>query len=584
MSQGVIVMKVTDYVAAFWAEQGVDTIFGYQGSSIAHMIDSIARNEQIRFIETRHEQGAAFAASAYAKAGKALGVALACSGPGALNLITGVADAFYDSVPVVFITGQVSQKEMKRNLQIRQYGFQETDIVHIVRPITKFSIRVENADDVPGLLEIAVKISLSGRPGPVLLDFPHNIQGSQIDVNCAPKNIINELVLQERNVDGETVSRTLKKLCRAKRPVFLLGGGCHISKSTQKKLELLGVPVVVSYRGKNSYDNKLTNYCGVVGVYGDRAANWCVKFSDYLLCLGNRLDGRQTAGEKIQLQEKELVTVVDIDRHELDKLSDNYTKVNADAESFLIALLGNIETSVYNWRRWLSCVSSWRSSYPIDREYALTDFVNPNMLFHKISKSLCDFAAVTADVGQNQIWANTSFFISMNQRLLQSCGLGAMGYSLPAAIGAYYAGFKQVISINGDGGFQMNIQELQTIQKNKLPIKIFVLNNKSLGLIRDYQNKALGNRRFGSVDGFGSPNYRQIAIAYGLNYICLSDNKHIDEVIDLLDSDEAVLIEVLISEESITAPEPTYGKSIMKQTPEITKEEWKKIEEQVSSI
>lgn len=577
-------MKVTDYIAAFWAEQGVDTIFGYQGSSIAHMIDSIARNEQIRFVETRHEQGAAFAASAYAKAGKELGVALACSGPGALNLITGVADAFYDSVPVVFITGQVSQKEMKRNLQIRQYGFQETDIVNIVRPITKFSIRVENADDVPALLEKAVKFSLSGRPGPVLLDFPHNIQGSQIEVNCAPKNIINELNLQEGNVDGEAVSRTFEKLCRANRPVLLLGGGCHISKATQKKLELLGIPVVVSYRGKNSYDNKSTNYCGVVGVYGDRAANWCVKYSDYSLCLGTRLDGRQTAGERLQLQEKELVTVVDVDRHELDKLPDDYAKVEADAESFLIDLLRIIEKSVYNWQRWLNCVCSWRSSYPIDEEYTLTDFVNPNMLFHKMGNSLCDYAAVTTDVGQNQIWANTSFAIGLNQRLLQSCGLGAMGYSLPAAVGAYYAGFKQVISINGDGGFQMNIQELQTVQENKLPIKIFVLNNKSLGLIRDYQDKALGSRRFGSVDGFGSPNYQQIAIAYDLNYVCLSDNKHIDDVIDLLDSDEAVLIEVLISEESITAPEPTYGQSIMRQTPEITKEEWKKIEEQVSSI
>ena len=567
-------MKVTDYIAEILVEHGVTTVFGYQGSSVAHLIDSISQHPNLTFVETRHEQGAAFAANGYALSAGGLSVAVACSGPGGINLISGIADAYYDSLPGLFITGQVSQKEMKTDSDMRQNGFQETDIVSIVSPITKYAVSISEADKIKDELTKAIQAAVSGRPGPVLLDIPHNIQTARI---CPEKIVksVKECVSAKPDIDA-----VIEELENSRRPVFVFGGGIRrIDIEQAALLDRLSIPVVTSYRGKDRIDNCNVCYCGTFGVFGLRCANWAVRYSDCIVCFGSRLDGRQTAGEDLHLYADKKISVIDVDLHELNKFSDDYHKYYIDANDALTAIISRAEGNI-RYKKWLSTIKVWEKRYPIVNEYRIFDGVNPNKLLRDISRKSDIDANIAVDVGQNQLWANTSMIIAQSQYLVQSCGLGAMGFALPAAIGAYFARSTQTICITGDGGLQMNIQELQTIKEYKIPIKIVLLNNKSLGLIRDYQNKALNGRHYGSVSGFGSPDYEFLAKAYGLKYVKIKDNTYNDVLEEILKDDIPYIVEADISRQSTAYPEPTYGSDIINQSMELSGEELERIKEE----
>ncbi len=567
-------MKVTEYIARTLKATGVDAIFGYQGSSIAHMIDSICGVPGLDFIECRNEQGAAFAANGYSQAGNRLGVAIACSGPGALNLISGIADAFYDSLPCLFICGQVSQKEMRNDTSLRQYGFQETDITSIVEPITKYATTIEEPEHIEEELVRAISLALTGRPGPTLLSVPHNIQGAQ--TASTPRGITIEETLDNAS---ERLRATLREeLSAATRPIIIMGGGCSkLSRKTMCEIDGLRIPIVTSYRGKACYDNTLDSYCGTWGVHGARAANWAVKYSDLAICLGTRLDGRQTAGEPLQVQDTQNVIVIDIDDSELDKLDKSYLTFKEDAICAAEALV-TIGDACAQDGAWLTAIKSWMHRYPCAKEYLIEERINPNSFLERLSMSVTSPANYCVDVGQNQLWANASLCIGRDQHLIQSSGLGAMGFALPSAIGAFLENGKLTICISGDGGVQMNIQELQTIAEHRLPIKSFVLNNESLGLIRDYQTKALDSRTWGSVEGFSSPDYRLLAKAYDIAYLHIDDIDQLPTIAHALNDDRAWIIEVSISPSSTAKPEPIYGKSILFQADPLTSSEMKTIE------
>lgn len=571
-------MKVTDYIVNFLVNKNIDTVFGYQGSSISHLIDSIYRIDNINFVETRNEQGAAFAATAYAKVKDKTGAALACSGPGAINLINGIADAYYDSVPTIFFTGQVSQKEMKGEKKLRQYGFQETDVIGIVKSITKYAVTIANPLDIVRELNKAYTIANSDRRGPVLIDLPHNIQNSIIDINEIDVNN-NEIKLKE-NISKKDLEYLKNQLNKSRKPIIIIGGGCpKLSNCLINNLKSSHIPIVTSYLGKGKIDNFLKNYCGTLGVYGNRSANLAIKYSDLVISIGSRLDGRQTAYENLQKKDNQNVIMIDIDEEELNKYPNHY-HINCDAKIFVETL--NREINKKDFSKWLNIIRKWIKRYPIESEYNINEFVNPNQLLKEISNILKDKDYVfTIDVGQNQIWANTSLLINEKENIIQSGGLGAMGYALPAAIGSYFASKKNVIIITGDGGVQMNIQELQTISNYKIPVKIIVLNNNSLGLIRDYQTKALESRLAGSVIGFGNPNYECLAKTYNMDYYFLDNNgKNIE---DLLLNDKSIIIEVKISGNSVTYPEIAYGKSIINQGKQLTEEQMLEIKKEVSN-
>lgn len=553
-------MKASDYIADTLAAAGCSVVFGYQGSSIANLIDSIASHPDLGFIEARNEQGAAFAANGYALAKGQLGVAVACSGPGALNLITGIANAYYDSIPCLFITGQVSQNEMKPNAALRQYGFQETDITAIAEPITKYAISISDPQSIPAELEKAMGIALRGRKGPVLMDLPHNVQKADIAGDVALSAAFTGA--EGTGVDWAVVEKRIADACR---PVIVIGGGCEtVSPTVVKALEMARVPVVTSYRGKGVFDNTSESYCGTIGVFGEKAANWALKYSDLALCFGSRLDGRQTAYEPLQVDESQNVVVFDIDSAENAKQPDGYLCIEADASAALGRVSEFFEGGTVD-DHWLNAIREWRRRFPLSGEYRLQDGFNPNALLAKVSELARFDANFTLDVGQNQLWANASLVIGEGQRLIQSAGLGSMGFALPAAIGAYAANGNQTICIVGDGGFQMNIQELQVAAEYRFPLKVLLFNNRCLGLIRDYQHKALGDRYYGSIEGFGSPDYSLIAAAYGFRYVFLSDD-WCTQMGEALQSDDAVLVEIPVSQDSTACPEPTYGESIINQS------------------
>jgi acetolactate synthase-1/2/3 large subunit len=305
-----------------------------------------------------------------------------------------------------------------------------------------------------------------------------------------------------------------------------------------------------------------------LGVYGQRSANLAVKYCDLLLVLGSRLDGRQTGGDFNRFADNARIVMVDIDDVELRDKPDSFLKIKKGVRDFLSGLQ-SLSLSLQKDGRWLSVVKTWQNRYPNCKEYSIDDGVNPHHFLSRLS-SLSDPNAIFAtDVGQNQIWTNSSLMIGRDSVLLQSCGLGSMGFSIPAAIGGYFARKAQTISICGDGGFQMNSQELQTISCYKIPVKIFVLNNGSLGLIRIYQEKALSGRMFGSVqgEGFDSPDYKSLAGAYGLSYAKIENNELDDILMNVLHSPEPYVVEVSISRNSTCFPEPTYQSTIDNQSP-----------------
>lgn len=572
-------IKLSDYITKWLEQQHVHTVFGYQGSSISHVIHSISMSELITFVETRHEQAAAFAANAYANIAKeGFGVAVACSGPGGINLFTGIANAYYDSIPCLFFVGQVSMREMKKDSEMRQYGFQEADILSAVKPFVKYVKLVDNPEEISDILECAKEVMLSGRKGPAVIILPHNIQSAKVKDICI-REYIKEKSMQKIDFD-ECI---IKDINNSHRPLIIIGGGCDKLRTHTNildRLEKLGIPIVTSFRGKDCIPADFNNYFGVIGVYGNRYANWLLHYSDYVLAIGSRLDERQIAGDVNRLLQHAKITVVDIDQVEQRNKPAEILKVNEDAVQFLRWFLFN-DLEVLHKNKWITLAKKWKSTYLDINEYKLENGCNPNLICHLISVNNLDKTIYTLDVGQNQLWGNASLVIKKNQRMLQSAGLGSMGYSLPAAIGAYFASETNVICLSGDGGIQMNIQELQTVQLFKIPIKIIIFNNQSLGLIRIYQDKVLEGKHFGTIVGFGNPDYQYIAKAYGMRYYRITDES---TIVNALQETGAVLIEVIVSDQSTNYPEPTYLSTIENQSYELSKKVLKEIEREAYSV
>lgn len=561
-------MKLSDVVAKFVADNSNGVVFGYQGTSVSHLIDSICLRDDLKYINVRNEQAAAFAACGYALTSGNVGIGVACSGPGATNLITGIANAYYDSIPCIFFTGQVSTFEMRKNMNIRQLGFQETDITAIVKPITKYAVTIDKPDNILYELEKAYYTAVNGRKGPVVIDLPHNIQSMQVEMDKL-KHFYNIEKKYNKEKNEKVLEEFIRVFNNSLRPVIILGGGARTLKDNKKyseKIENLGIPIVTSYRARDFIDNRKKNYCGTIGAFGNRVANWAVNYSDCVLVLGSRLDGRQTGDGQNQFASEAKVLIVDLDSDELDNMPARYKKVNGPIEDYIEIILDSIKKCQHNV--WMEKLYKYKIQFPISDEYQ-KPLVNPNKFITTISSYVDNNCVVSADVGQNQMWVNTSFLFKKTQNFLQSCGHGTMGFSLPACIGGYLFKKVQCICFCGDGGLQMNIQELQTIECYKIPMKVFVFNNSSLGLIRVYQDKVLGGRKNGSVDGFGSPNYEYIAKAYSMDYYQIKDNNFDNDIKDILQNKKACLVEVIVSQESTNYPEPTYKSKIINQSKEL---------------
>ncbi len=567
-------MKVSDYIVFYLEQRGVHVIFGYIGGMITHLVDSIASNPKVCFVQTYHEQTAAMAAEGYALETNNIGVAISTSGPGATNMITGIADAYFDSIPVLYITGQVNTYEYKYDKPIRQQGFQETDVVSIVKPITKYAVLVDKAENVKYELDKALHIALSGRKGPVLLDLPMNIQRAEIE----PANL-KSYTHEESEVEGKSSSsdwEQIKELIsQAKKPLLLIGGGCRNCDAEKLNgfVRFMDCPVITSLMGRGIIDETYANYIGMVGSYGNRCANMSVNRADLLIALGTRLDTRQTGALLEGFMPTGKVLHVDIDADELccHRLK-NRVPVNCSVSRFLTKLM-SMDWHGNTYGDWNEELRKLKFSYNQDNEVErFVENKSPYRFFQYLNELTKEGDVICTDVGQNQMWAAQSLILKSNQHYITSGGLAPMGYSMPAAIGAAFAGKQVVYAITGDGGFHISIQSLLLIAQYNLPIKVMVMNNHALGMITQFQHLYFDNRMAATTKdgGYFVPDIQKMAESCGLRYFYLDEELLADKTLRKeIEKCRNCVIEYAIWGLTTVSPKLEYNKPINKPSPQL---------------
>ncbi len=578
-------MKVSDYIAKFIEDQNCRYIFGYIGGAITHLVDSISKNDKLTFIQVYHEQTASFAAEGFSRAGDSVGVAIATSGPGATNLITGIADAFFDSIPAVFITGQVNTYEYKYQKPVRQQGFQETDIISIVKPIVKYAVFVDKKENIRYELEKAYSIAKSGRPGPVLIDIPMDIQRADI--------IVDELLRYTPDEDkkiADELDLTLiqKYLNESKRPVILSGGGVlsgRANDSLYAFAEKFKIPVVVSLMGKGSFPEDDDLFVGMIGSYGNRCANIVLSNSDLVFAVGTRLDTRQTGTRLDEFMRKGRIIHVDIDSFEVmhNRLKRDYA-VSMDSKKFFDSLTNSINSNDEKNSDWIKYVHDIKSQYNQKNEIARNiEVKTPYTVMEMLSRYADDSAAFCVDIGQNQMFSAQSLVIKKDQNFYTSGGMAPMGYAIPAAIGVSFGcnHSRSIIAIAGDGGFHMSTQSLMLLSQYNLPVKVIVLNNKSLGMIVQFQDLYFDHNEAATTKsgGYYVPDIKLMTESYSLKYISITDSTVNDHDLwkEILSSKGPMVVEVIIDSKTTVSPKLEVNTPIEDLSPKISADEMKKI-------
>ncbi|MBI5680691.1 MAG: thiamine pyrophosphate-binding protein [Methanobacterium sp.] len=563
-------MKLSDYIIDFLVEEGVTHIFEVCGGALGHIIDSLYDRTDISSVPMHHEMAAAIAAEGYSRVSGNVGVAMATSGPGATNLITGIGSCFFDSIPSLFITGQVNTYEFKFDKDVRQIGFQETDIVSIVKPIVKDAEIITDEKCIKYTLEKYIHTARDGRPGPVLLDIPLNIQRADIDPSKISSyeniNIFNE------SIDSEIIKDILKFISESSRPVILAGGGIRLSHAEEEILKFVdktGIPVVTSLMGLDAFPHDHESFVGMIGTYGNRHANLTLANADLLIVLGSRLDTRQTGTIAESFARGAKIIHVDIDPSELNNKIKSDISINSDVKMFLMELNENIgKQTREKLEPWQNTIKTFKKKYPHFKE-PINEDIHPNHLMHKLSEFLPEDAIICVDVGQNQMWASQSIEIKKSQRFLTQGGMASIGSALPMAIGASFAQpNKTIVVITGDGGFQLNTQELQTVFHHNLPIKIVLLNNHSYGMIRQFQEQYFDCRFQSTGRGYSCPDFQKVVTAYGIDSMQINSNNEINGVFKRLFNDKSpMFLEVLINPDHKALPKLSVNMPLEDQEP-----------------
>jgi acetolactate synthase I/II/III large subunit len=561
-------LRASDWIAKFLASQGVEAVYEVAGGMIANFVDALYRDGQVRIVACHHEQGAGFAAEGHARMNGVPGVAMGTSGPGAINLLTALGSCHFDSTPAVFITGQVNRSEQKRDLPIRQLGFQETDVAAMAAPIAKAAWRVETIEDLPVRLGEAFALARSGRPGPVLVDIPLDLQLAEVEAPL-PAGPVPTPPLREPT-SADAVARAVADLAAAERPLILAGGGLRAGRAVggfRELVDRLGVPVVNSLMGVDvlPYDHPLR--VGMIGTYGNRWANIALSRCDALLVLGSRLDIRQTGADTDAFIAGGKIHHVDVDPGEINNRVTGVEEIVADLPPAIAALTkasGIAGPGAHP--AWAEEIAALAAEWPDTGELPGIEGVNPNLLMHQIADPRA--TAYVADVGQHQMWAAQSVELSGEQRFLTSGGMGAMGSGVPLAVGAAVESGAPVVSINGDGGFQLNIQELQTIARNQLPVKMVVLDNGSHGMVRQFQESYFDGRYQSTVWGYSAPPFVAVAAAYEIRGRRVEDPAELaDAVTEMWSDDAPYMLEVAIDVKANAYPKIAFGHPISEMEP-----------------
>ncbi len=540
-------MKGAEILIRALVAEGVDTIFGYPGGAIMPVYDALY-DSNLKHVLVRHEQGAALAADGYARASGKVGVCLATSGPGATNLITGIANAFLDSVPMLAITGQVPQAMLGTD------AFQEVDIFGISMPIVKHSYLVRNAADLAQIVHEAYNLAASGRPGPVLIDLPKDVALAEVE---SPVFAHPEFVsLQHPEARQLHIARDL--IAASERPLIYAGGGIRIAQASAELrafVEATGIPIVTTLQGLGSVPGDHPLNLGMLGMHGTKAANFAVQSCDLLICVGARFDDRVT-GKLAEFAPHARVIHMDADPAEISKLRSADCGVLGDICTALNFM--HVEKSISPWVN--ECLSN-KESYAFSYDAPTSHVFAPKFINH-LSKQADENTFITCDVGQHQMWVAQHYQFRRPETHLSSGGLGTMGYGLPAAIGAQLANpDARVVVVSGDGSIMMNIQELATIKRYSLPIKIVLFDNQALGMVRQWQ-ELFFSERYSEVDLSDNPDFVQVAQAFGIPAFRVDCNSEIAGAVErILKEDGPVFVHVPIDPKENVWPLVPPGKS-----------------------
>ncbi|BAU22851.1 acetolactate synthase [Caldimicrobium thiodismutans] len=543
--------------------EGVEVIFGYPGGAIIDIYDALYKSPEVHHVLVRHEQGAAHAADGFARSTGRVGVALATSGPGATNTVTGIATAYMDSIPIVVLTGQVPTKLIGND------AFQEVDITGITRPITKHNFLVKRVEDLPRIIKEAFYIARTGRPGPVLVDIPKDIQQAKGDFNYP-----DEIHLRSYNPTYEPHFKQIEKayqlLEKAERPVFLIGGGVISSGASEEVraiAERLNLPVTMTLMGLGGFPGEHDQSLGMLGMHGTYFANMAVANCDVLLAVGARFDDRVT-GKVDAFAPNAKIIHIDIDPTSIQKNVKVDVPIVGDCKRSLERLLEVIKEvgkpKKYwkeRYKEWWEQIDIWRKRYPLTYKED-PNYIKPQFVLEKLYELTKGEAIICTEVGQNQMWTAQYYKFKYPRTLISSGGLGTMGFGFPASIGAQMGNpGKLVIDIAGDGSIQMNIQELATAMDQRLPIKIIILNNGFLGMVRQWQ-ELFYERRYSAVKFATIPDFVKIAEAYGAVGLRITKPQEVEPTLKkIISMDKLVILDVIISPEEGVFPMVPAGKA-----------------------
>ena len=583
-------MKLTDYLADRLSQYGVTAVFGMSGGAAVHMFDSFSRHPKIHLVPTTHEQAAAMAADGYSRATGGIGVAISTSGPGATNLLTGVCCSFYDSVPTLILTGQVATHRLKGDRGVRQIGFQETDVVGIFAPVTKFAVQLQRASEFPDLLEEAIFNAFEGRPGPVLIDIPDDLQRAELNIIGSrpisnPRKILHESPMQQT----DQINQIIHQMTQAERPLLVLGGGLKTPYACPRVMDLvdgLGIPILVTWAAIDLIPYEHPLRIGTFGVYGSRAGNFAVQNSDLILALGTRLSQNLTGGVLPSFARGAKIVLVDVDEFELSKFDGRGIEIThpikMDLHSFVPQLVDLITSKPLKHNSsWRARIEHWKDVFGVEQIRSSDNSTNSDLDATEFVKTLSGFlpsnANVYVDTGGNLTWTCNALKVKVGQNVHSAWNFTPMGYALPAAIGGAIGDpSKSTVVIIGDGGLMLCLGELATLERQHLPLKVFLFNNMGHGIQKQTLETWLDGHYVG-VDypsGLGLiKDWSALARANGLSFTRISDaNKVESQLQSVFQNSEPQLIEVVIDPSFRLYPYLRFGMPLEEQSPSLDRD------------
>ncbi len=573
-------MKMSDYIIDFLAKRGIRHNFLISGGAIIHIVDATSKHSKMEYICGQHEEHSAAAADMYARISRQVGLVSTTSGPGATNIVTSVCNAYFDSVPMLCLTGQVSRFRIKPNKKMRQKGFQETDVVAIFKPITKYAKLVLDPLTIRYELEKALYLATEGRPGPVLLDIPDDLQRLEIDPTqlkgFTPRK-------QKKRLPIEEINQLFSLIQQAKRPVLIFGGGIQgagVPTEALRFADAFHLPVVTTWGGADILPHLHPLNMGCIGVCGPRGGNFAIQNSDLVIALGTRLSPMITGGKQNLFAPKAKKVMVDIDLEELNKFGPDTFPLDlpilADLRDFFFACGSLYPPSIDSFSEWRDTIQMWRKQYPIytpalEKEPGP---IHPHVFVKKISDLSPEKAIIIGDTGANISWTMQAFETKRGQRILSAWNHTPMGYSLPASIGAALAADQEVICLIGDGGFMMCLQELGTIRRHNLPIKMFIFDNKGHGIQKQTIDTWL-NSHYAAVDeatGLYFPDYKKISEAFKIPFYELKTHGDLSTLPQIWNQKGPFLCNVEMIPTQKIIPMLKFGSGIEDLDPKLPKE------------